>query len=53
MLLMSCFAIEERHEKNFKKFSMLRMAMKPKSKFCYVFQLLKLAIQIVSSASKI
>lgn len=53
MLLASCFAREERHEKNFKKFAMLRTAMKPKSKFWCIFQLLSLTIQIFSSTSKI
>nr|DAT71302.1 MAG TPA: hypothetical protein [Caudoviricetes sp.] len=53
MLLVSYFAREERHEKNFKKFAMLRMAMEPKSQFCCIFQLLNLTIQIFSSLSKI
>lgn len=52
MLLVSCFAREERHEKNFKKFAMLRTAMKPKSKFWCIFQLLSLTIQIFSYTSK-
>ena len=53
MLLVSCFAREERHEKNFKKFAMLRMETEQKSKFCCIFLLLSLTIQIFSSTSKI
>ena len=52
MLLVSCFAREERHEKNFKKFAMLRMEMERKSKFLCIFLLLSLTTQIFSSTSK-